>query len=472
MPVSSTRPDYNDYCKKWSLIRDVVNSNVKTEKYICDVDTQDKHRSIQYRKDAQFTNFTLRTKAGLVGAVFRKKMLISLPDSIKYLEKDCTGSKMPLSKLAQECVGEVLMTGRYGLLVDYPASEDGLTAKEVADSNLKALIYRYTAENIINWEVKIENGVPKTSLVVLKECISQVGEDGFEWEKKEQYRVLKRENGIYIQYVYSEDEELQSVFIPKKANGKAWDYIPFTCIGAEDNDLDIDSAPLYDLSELNLGHLRNSADYEESVHIVGSPTVIFTSDMTSEQFKAANPNGIKIGSRVGYNLGVNGDAKFLQPDPNVMADEAMKRKEEQAVMIGARLIVPQADRETAEAARMRHSGETSILSTIADNVEAALEDCCRNVLVFMSENDESEAVKLKINDQFFDHTVDPNMIMAQIQLFNSSIIAKADLRQKLRTLGVIDEDRADEDIDSDLKSDPPPAPEPIKESNFNKKPVE
>lgn len=453
MAVNSTRPDYDKYVKRWCLVRDVVDSDVK--KYIEDVDKSDPDRNWKYKHDAQLTNFTSRTKYGLVGAVFRQEPIIELPSGIDYLSEDATGMHMPLAKLAQEVTGEVLMCGRYGLLVDYPPAPSDLTVADVEASNLKARILRYKPESIINWQMSIVYGQPVLSLVVLKECIEKTGEDGFEWVKEDQYRVLRMLNGVYIQQIWNHDLELVSQYTPSDANGNTWEYIPFVFVGSEDNDSEVDTIPLYDLAKLNIGHLKNSADYEESVHIVGQPTLIFGTSMTPEEFGAANPNGVLIGARRGHNLGVDGKAEFLQANPNQLADEAMKRKEEQAVMIGARLITPQADRETAFAANMRHSGETSILSTIASNVEAALIRCCQYAMRFMTGEDEAD-VSLTLNRQFFDKTIDPNLIMAQIQLMDKGIIAKYDIRQVLREYGVVEEKRTEGELDNEAT----PLPEP------------
>lgn len=466
MPVNAAHPDFDKWHKTWQLVRDVVKSDAK--KYIKDIDITDPDRCKKYRDDAQFTNFTSRTKAGLVGAVFRREPIISLPDEIQYLLTDATGHRMPLKKLAQECVGELLMAGRYGLLVDYPASDQNLSQAEIEQMNLKARIYTYCAESIINWQEKIINGCPVLSLVVLKEEYAELGEDGFEWIKKTQYRVLRLVDGVYIQQLYDGERlELVSQYTPTDANGNVWEYIPFVFIGSEDNDSDIDPVPLYDLAALNIGHLRNSADYEESIHIVGQPTLVITSELSMEQFAAANPNGVLIGSRKGINLGIGGSAQFLQANPNQLADTAMMRKEEQAVMVGARLIVKQLDRETATAAKMRHSGETSILETISNNVEQALEIACAYVAKFMSgaeyEDDESETgiegIDIELNNQFFDKDLDPNFILAQIQLLTNRIIAPSDVRQQLRAYGVINHERTDEEIDEEITSPTLPPPE-------------
>lgn len=448
MTVSSEHPEYEVNNPKWRLVRDVVTSNVK--QYIKDVDPSDPYRSIRYRDDAQFTNFSGRTKNALVGAIFRRDPLLDLPDSAEHLLTDATGGCTPLNKLAQEITSEVIQTGRFGLLTDFPVRDP----EEAVSEGMNAYISKYPAEAIINWKEENINGRVKLSLVVLKEVSDSIDpEDGFEWRESILYRVLRLVDGVYVQALYNEDEEFLGSYTPLDSLGNTWDSIPFEFVGSEDNNARVDHAPLYDISRLNIGHLRNSADYEESVHITGQPTLFLTTSMSAEEFAESNPAGVQIGARRGHNLGQSGKAEFLQANPNQLADQAMVRKEQQAVMIGAKLITPQATNETAEAARMRHSGETSILSILAKNVESALYKSVMHVLRFMDPDYQSlEKPRIELNDQFFDTNLDPNMIMAQIQLAERGVITTTDMRNTLRKHGVLQDNRTDSDIDQDNSS--------------------
>lgn len=450
MTVSSRHPKYNRLINSWSVVRDVVNSDVK--KYIPDIDPSDRQRSKLYRDNAHFTNFTGRTKSGLVGSIFRKEPHISLVKEIQYLEDDCTGYGETLQKFCQEVTGEVTMLGRYGILTDFPKVEEGLTAYDIERLDIKARFSKYPTESIINWNEQRINGKYQLSLVVLLEVSDALDDDGFTWKEQKQYRVLRLINGVYVQELYNEDEELIDSYIPTDASGKTWEYIPFEFIGSEDNDADTDPLPLYDLAMLNIGHLKNSADYEESVFVCGQPMLTISSDLSAQEWEAANPGGIKIGSRKGLQLGPGGNARFLQASPNVMADEAMRRKEQQAIMIGAKLITPTVSNETAEAARMRYSGETSILTVIAHNIEDAIVKSIWHALRFTTaswDSYENEDIILTLNDQFFDVMLDANTIMAQIQLAEKGIIAVTDVRTLLRKHGHIEENRTDKDIDND-----------------------
>ncbi|MDP0908071.1 hypothetical protein Q6322_30065, partial [Klebsiella pneumoniae] len=62
---------------------------------------------------------------------------------------------------------------------------------------------------------------------------------------------------------------VDSEYHPKPKGEDFWDEIPFTFVGAQNNDPSIDESPLAALVEINLGHYRNSADYEDSVFLCG-----------------------------------------------------------------------------------------------------------------------------------------------------------------------------------------------------------
>lgn len=451
MSVSSQHPQYAKHAPRWERVRAVIDSDVK--QFIKTIDINDPARDVQYRDDAILTNFTLRTRNALLGSVFRQSAEVDLPTELEYLLQDATGDMLTLEQLCQAVTADVLEVGRVGLLVDYPASQEGLTEAQVEAQALSARIKPYKAESIINWSVEQVGSIAKVSMIVLQENIMELAEDGFTWEDTVQYRVLKLIDGVYTQIVMNEEQEILSVAEPRGVDNSTFDTIPFVFIGSENNDPDVDHAPLYDMSNINIGHLKNSADYEESVHITGQPTLMMSSAFSADDFAEANPNGVKIGARAGHNLGEGGNAQLLQAAPNQLADEAMKRKEQQAIMTGARLIMPQSGVETAEAARIRNSAENSVLSIVVNNVEDGIRQALRFCSMFMGGN--VEEMVYKLNKQFYDHKIDPQELMAQVQLWDRQIIATQDLRASVRRAGIVDAERTDEDIEEDLgEADP------------------
>ena len=458
MTVTAKHPQHTKFMSKWTLTEAVVDGDA--HQFIRDVDTtgKDAGRNVQYKNDAILTNFTARTKHGLVGAAFSRPPEVKLPTELDYLTIDATGNSLSLDQLAQELVGDTLEAGRVGLLIEFSENDLELPTKaELENIDASARISKYTAAEIGNWHTSRIGSQTLLDLIVLEEIILRLGEDGFTWIETKQFRVLRLQQSPEFGLVYTQevlDEHLkvvEPVTIPLR-DGQPWSIIPFVFIGSENNDSDVDNIPLYDLARLNIGHLKNSADYEESVHIVGQPTLFFTTDHDSTTLETHLPNGITMGSRAGYNLGAVGSATLVQPAPNQLADVAMQRKEQQAVMTGARLITPATTNTTAEEARMRHASEVSVLDTIVNNVSKGLKQAIIFVGQFMAA-DTSSCV-YNINTQFFDVKADPNEIMAELQLLASGVIAQSDMRKYARENGLIDPTRTDEEIEAEISSAP------------------
>ena len=57
---------------------------------------------------------------------------------------------------------------------------------------------------------------------------------------------------------------------------------------------------------------------------------------------------------------------------------------------------------------------------------------------------------VELNKEFYDKTMDPQLLMAQIQLLDRGVIAIKDIRDRLRSNGEIKKERTDDDIDNDI----------------------
>ena len=467
IPYDTQRADYIDALKGWKLVRDCVAGTkaVKSDPlYMVQPDPDDKSpenvsRLLQLIKRAMFLNVTGRTRTGLVGAVFRKDAEVELPTSIDYIEDNASGDNVSLCQFAKRLVSELLMVGRAGILVEYPSSmvPDGQSiplTRSQTDGN-RSYMHFYPSESIINWHTEVINGVRVLTLVVLYECVSKLGDDGFSQEVVEQYRALRLIDGEYVQELYS-DGALQSSVTPKKANGQSFDSIPFHFAGAENNDDDIDIAPLYDLAEVNILHYQNSATVEDSAFIASQPTLFITTDLEGSDFSESNPHGLKLGSRAGYNLGKNGTATLLQASESQLALTLMDKKEQQMVMIGARIVQDSSSNETAQAARIKHTGDNSVLSNITGNASSAILMALNDVFAFMSAAEPNDdEITYTLNQEFFDEPLDAPTILALVQAWQQGVFAKSDLRTNMRQSGFIDPSRTDAEIDEELSEQAP-----------------
>ena len=422
-------------------------------------DNIDRYEALLLR--AMFLNITGRTRQGLIGAVFRKTAEVDLPDAVEYLIENASGDGTSLEQLSKEAVGEDLDTGRGGFFVDYPPSRnvaEGSRPTRAQTVGRRAHVHLYDAFSIINWREDVIDGVRKLTMVVLAECYNEDEGDEFNFTTGQQYRALTLEDGVYRHRLWHEDDAYESPFmdvVPTDFTGKHFDHIPFYFFGAESNDARIDKGPLEDLAEVNILHYGNSATVEESGFISSQPTLFFTTDITNDEFQVWNPNGIQIGATRGYALGKNGTATMVQASESQLALKLMQEKENQMLMIGARIVQQSGQNETAEAARMRYSSDSSVLATIAGNVSEALKLAILDAQLYMAGNADPAKTVFWLNQEFFDETMDAQMILAQVQLWQQGFIAKKDLRVNLRQAAIIDADRTDEDIDADRENEPP-----------------
>jgi hypothetical protein len=456
MPASDQHPEYRANIDQWETTRDCVDGSTAIKqagtKYLPkpnrdDISPENNTRYSDYLKRANFVNFTGSTLDGMLGMVFRNPITVDINATIEYLEENINGAGITLDQMARSLVGDLLKTGRFGMLVDYPTSDPGLTQAEVADLNLRANVLSYEAECVINWRTTTIGGITVLSLVVLAEDHEVISADGFSVETKTYHRVLRLTKGVYTQELLNENDELVELMTPRKNNGSMWDRIPFVFVGAENNDANTDKAPLYDIAEINISHYRNSADFEESSFMVGQPTPVIAG-LSQSWADTILKKGVILGSRRAVLLPEGGSADLLQADPNQMPSAGMDRKEQQMIKIGARIIQDTSGVETAEAARIRFAGQNSKLGAIVGNVESAFLQVFIWAMDFMGGEGDPE---IEINKDFYEKTADPQLIMALIQTLDRGAIAMTDFRGSLRDVGVIDKDRTDEEIEGEAE---------------------
>jgi len=481
MAVDSVHPQYSKNLPKWQLVRDCDEGSqaIKSRSigklsgtaYLpqpnpTDTSKENDLRYGDYRTRANFVNFTGHTKDGMTGMVFRKETKVDLATDIEYLIDNANGGGLTADQMIKDVSGDVLMVGRYGLLVEYPQTEPGMTQSQVAALNLRANIKTYPAESVINWRTENIGGVTMLTMVVLQEPTEKVADDGFSYEEVMYHRVLLLSDGVYVQNLYDEDGE-QLFFLTDeladdgapvatgeisifKSDGSSWNEIPFIFVGSENNDPTVDKAPLYDIAEVNIAHYRNSADYEESSYQVGQPTP-WISGLTQSWVDSNFKDGIQLGSRAGVMLPEGGSMGLAQADPNQMPLAGMEKKEQQMIAIGARIIQDQGGVETAEAAKIRFAGQNSKLGSIIINVEAAFTQCFTWAMEFMGGTQEPE---VEINKELYKSTIDPQLLMGMIQMQDRGIIATADTRRMLRQADLIESTRTDEEIDGEAEIEP------------------
>jgi hypothetical protein len=416
---------------------------------------QNLERYRAYLLRSVFYNVTRRTTNGLVGVIFDTPPTVKIPDTLKPVIADASGGGISLEQCAQRATRYSLMEGRAGLFVDYPdAPEEGIS-KEDADK-LHPQITIYGPLDIINWRVEEIGSSDVLTLVVLREYFI-VSDDGFEQKKKEQFRVLRLTNGVYSQQIWRPTETAtggmerpwKSFNDITDAKGKSLDRIPFTFIGAENNDAEPDDPPMYDMASLNIAHYRNSADYEELTFLVGQPTP-WISGLSEDWVTSVLGGKVELGSRAVIPLPQGGEAGLLQVTESTLPFSAMEHKEKQMVALGAKLVEQKSVERTATEAKIDNEGETSTLANVARNVGSAIVWALQRCMLFVDGTIPADGeIKYDLNTNFGLNDIAPDMLVQLVAAWVAGALGYKELRDRLRLTGLAT--MTDEEVEAEAK---------------------
>jgi hypothetical protein len=206
-------------------------------------------------------------------------------------------------------------------------------------------------------------------------------------------------------------------------NGRPLDFIPFVGIGPRGVSIRVDKPPLLDLVDVNLSHYRNSADLEHGRHFTALPTPYITGWMEPGEGSAST---LRIGSGAAWTLS-NPESKVGMLEftgQGLRALEvALDHKEMQMAVLGARLLeaTPKTG-ETAEAVRLRHSGEHAVLGTMTSAVSQGLSKILRWHIWWMGLEPESRVAGVELNRDYFDSVMSPNEAEALMKMWQAGSI--------------------------------------------------
>lgn len=460
MSVNYIRKELQAVAKIYELIRDCIAGQfavkAKGITYLPQPNADDTSLANQARYDAYiersvFYNVTARTLRGLVGQVFLRDPVIELPAMLQIVNDDANGEGVSLTQIAKRTVGQVLAYGRAGLFVDYPATAGTASRLELEQGYIRPTIDGYAPWDIINWRTVSRGANEILSLVVLRETYVSA-DDGFEETLSTQYRVLRlgqsvdnpfflMTNDFYTVEIWKSANGkfgIAESYQPTDANGNLFDTIPFTFVGAENNDSEIDNTPLYDLAALNIAHYRNSADYEESCFIVGQPTVV-ASGINEDWYKNVLGGTLAFGSRGGISLPAGGDAKLIQAESNTMVFEAMQLKERQMVAIGAKLVEQETVQRTATEANLEQASANSTLASSAKNVSAAYEWALGKCAEFVGA---SGTIKFELNTDFSLSAMSATERAEVVKSWQAGALTFEEMRGVMKKAGIATEDDA------------------------------
>lgn len=369
-----SHPDLVRMRLKYQRIRDCLTGNVKAQGTMYLPDPSEvredpaikRERYEKYLQRATFLPVTRRTLQGLVGQVFVRKPVINSGNLPAAVMKSISVQGLDLSSYANCVLNETIATGR------------GIVVVGVNDKAQAAMMDYVEADNFLTW-AELPYGVVddlgrNIGSVVVRMFTSQLSDNGITpvmVARLAQYRLDSRGFAYVRLCTSATDSTAWSNYVPIVARGVHLRHLPVYPVGADDNTLRISVPPLLELSDLNLSHFINSADYEEHVNIAGQVTTVVSG--LEQKWYDKNINGkIAFGVRAPIPLPAAAKAYLLQAQANSTAKEAMDKKEAQMVAVGARLIEQRQVRRTATESNIEAESYHSILGHIAINVANAI----------------------------------------------------------------------------------------------------
>lgn len=480
MPINSTHPQYDELSPRWQRMTDVCNGEdvIKRggERYLPmpnkDIRTPEAlARYDNYKDRAVFVEVTKDTLDKYTGQAFKDDPVLNVNSQLDYMKRDANGAGLSIYQLAQKCFEAQLERGRFGLFVDYPATNDEVSQADVERNALRPTITYYSPESIINWRTKTVGGQTVTSLIVLYETVYETKDDDiFTSEQVEQWRYLGLDDiGYFVEVWRKADGTVQGNkdgFVlhqervyPTRSGQKLWDRIPFVIGGSDSNDWCEQNIPLESLAKVNLAHYRNSADYEQSVFTCGQVQA-WMSGVDQQRLDHLEKQGIRIGAGALIMLGDNGKFGFAQAEPNNLAGEAMDKKYAIMQALGAKLAEGKDTKQkTATQANHESGVQNSTASMCITNLNEAFQDALLLAYEYLgiTYNSKEGDYLFKAKQDFVAATPDTATMTNISQWVLSGLAPKTVAYDYMRRYSLIDPELKDADIDGLIDSELPSA---------------
>lgn len=460
MAIDFTHKEYKEHHKRWETIDNVCEGH-EVAQYLIELNPDDKStenttRNTAYKERAVFYPIAGRTAEGLVSLMFSKRPKLEVPKGLEYMGTNCDGAGVSIYQQSQNLASDIVKVARGGLFTTYPKVDRELSVDDMDTGNYFATIHEYEADQIINWEQKKFGAQVKLSLVVLMEEVDVPGEDDYEVKQVKQireFKLVESEAG----YVFSmqlwrkNDKDEWIVFgdatIPVDGWGKTWDIIPFTFVGAESNNAEVDNSIMYGMSKLNIAHYRNSADFEDSTWYVGQSQP-WMSGVDQTHVDMMKDNNMYVGSRMMLGVPTGETFGFASADSNPMVRQAMLDKLDGMIGMGARYIQPNGVAKTATEADGDNAVAHSTLAMISHNVGEAYTQSLKWAARYMKLPDTD--IAYVTSTEFVSPEATAQMIQAMIAGYLQGAIPTSSYFAWLKSRELVEADKTIEQFTEDV----------------------
>lgn len=350
------------------------------------LDEKSLSRYAAYLKRAVFYEKAAGVLNSWCSLLFVNNYELELPSEMEYLRDNIDGYNVTIDQLAKKIARNVLSLGRCGILTDFvnaPGSKG--TASDLRSGKSRPKLVVVSSDNIINWK-ELELGYEYIVIKVESKAYDKVSK--FESKNVIEYWELAIINDGYVIRKHIGEDSITNT-IPRNVKGEPFKEIQFDFIGSSNNNASPDYPLMYTFASLNIGHYRNSADWEESCFTSGQNTLV----LIGQGSKAGN---VIVGENGVISLTAGADAKYLKASTDCLAMEGMKHKEALIADLGVSMTSDNKTAISATESDINNTNSTSLLKTVSQNVSQGLESALKRCALLIGAN--PNEVKFKLND--------------------------------------------------------------------------
>lgn len=454
MSIDDKHKDYEKYVSVWDKIDDICDGE-NLDKYLIELNKDDTssynvERNRVYRERAVFYRVAGNTSDGMLGISFSKPPSIEVPSEMEYVKLNASGSGETITQLAKKTLDDINRKSRAGVYTSFPRTEREVTQEDLNSGRIFSTISHIEPQNIINWEEILDGSVMKLSKVVLAEKVFEGSKeidqrrelflDGGVF-KVQLWRKAEKKDGITEDWERHDDEVIQI-----DGSGQPWTEITFSFVGSKTNTPDVNKPSYSGMVDINIGHFRNSADWEESIWYAGQLQP-WMSGVTEEHLNLMTKHKMRVGS--GQLIAVPSGEKYgiEQGSANPVVRQAMIDKLDMMIAIGARIIDRNSPNKTATESNSDDVIQHSELARNVMNVSAvytkALKWAARNMKA-------SDDVVFELPTDFISPNATAQDIQAMVAGFMQGAIPSSDYFNWMKRVGLVDGEKTMEAFNDEI----------------------
>lgn len=427
MPVDTKNAVYIEKEEDWKMLGTVCEGERSIKDagstYLPMLGGQTDAEYKSYKARGSFFNATQRTLSGFHGAIMRKAPSIDIgSNALDSVLNDFTIDGKSVEMFIASVAEYVL---KYGFLGAFADSTSELSPRPYGSL--------YDPFSIVGADFAVIDGMKKLVGLRLREKFYTDNPDDpyVQVENDRIYEYLLEDGGLVV-YKYEYDKENDTwnqmdfttssgvdtpELRPTKLGGQRVTEIPFVFFGCVDNDSTPPKPPLLDLANLNIKHWQLSVDYYHGLHYCALPTPWLAGFPENTKVHIGPQKALvsdKPDAKCGY-------LEFTGEGLKAVKDAITDLEKNMAVM-GARLLEEQkAGVETADAIRLRSTGDTATLSTIVTAIEEGMKQLLKFLAMWLNQDIDPTVT---LNRDFVSEKIDPQLLVALLAALQAGKISQ------------------------------------------------